>query len=77
MTSNPKGEGAGGDVLSHLLHQTWDEIREFVSKEDRPYCLKVFIEALQEADWDGVQEIKAKWPESKMALVLSENDEEE
>lgn len=62
---------------TEILFKAWDEIREFVRPEDRPYCLKHLIETFQAADWDGVDEIKGKWPESKMALVLSENDEEE
>jgi hypothetical protein len=58
--------------------EAWDEIREFVKKEDRPYCLKVLIEALQNADWDNLDEIKdQKWPELKLAIQLVEGDDGE
>jgi hypothetical protein len=57
--------------------EAWDEIREFVKPEDRPYCLKVLIEALQNADWNNVDEVKRKWPDAKKALeMMGECDEE-
>ena len=54
-----------------LCVKTWDEIREFVHKEDRPYCLKVLIENLQEQGWDKVEEIRGKWPECELAIELA------
>lgn len=63
---------------TEICIKAWDEIREFVSKEDRPYCLKVLIETLQEAGWDTFNETKdQKWPELKLAFKLAEIDDGE
>lgn len=65
------GWSGGTDICT----KAWGEIREFVAKEDRPYCLKVLIEALMDADWDTVYEIRGGWPEVKLALQLAEMDD--
>ncbi len=67
------GWSGGTDVCL----EAWDEIREFVKPEDRPYCLKVLIEALENADWDCAAEIGRNWPESKMALLLAKGEDVE
>jgi hypothetical protein len=69
------GWSGGTDICT----KAWGEIRAFVRPEDRPYCLKVFIETLADADWDTVDEIKTEeWPEMKQAFEMlgyGEDDE--
>jgi hypothetical protein len=58
--------------------EAWEEIRLFVAEENRPYCLKVLIEAIESSDHSvELKEIKRKWPESILAIQLAEGDEDE